>query len=274
MNNENWYKLLQQLDVSIDKNKYSRTKDKISLSAKHGFLMHAIPKQVGGYGNKFIDLYNAHRVLGYETQDTSLILSLNAHIWGTLFPILMFGNEQQKDTFFKDLLTGKAIGGHAITEPTAGSDSASILSTAVPTQKGYILNGHKKYITNSPISDLIIVYAKIEKALSAFIVLKEDIGIKFSSTCNVSCFPESPIGEIILENCLIPNDRLLGRIGIGTTIIQKALELERSFLFAGILGVMQWQLEQVISYSRSRVINKKLLRDYKNISHKIAEISL
>lgn len=254
--------------------KYNEIKTKMVLYAKDGFLKHAIPIEYGGYGDKFYNLYKAHQKLGYETKDTSLILSLNAHIWGALFPLLLFGNDEQKQEFFQGLLIGDIIAGHAITEPDAGSDLTSITTKAILQEKYYILNGRKRYITNCIIADLIIVYAKTKKGLSAFIVLKHDKGVKFSDAHKVSGFINSPIGEIIFDNCLLPANRLLGKLELGSIMIQKALELERAFLFAGIVGVMQWQLEQVIAYSKTRVVSGKILREYKNISHKIAEMSL
>src|SRR5512136_1127866 len=90
--------------------------------AHQGLLKHAIPANRGGYGNRFVDLVKAHEMLGKACKDTGLLLSINAHIWGSLFPILNYGTARQQEIYLQNLMSGRLVGGHAITEPQAGSD--------------------------------------------------------------------------------------------------------------------------------------------------------
>ena len=242
--------------------------------ARQGLFKHAIPANRGGNGNRFADLVTTHETLGKACKDTGLLLSINAHLWGTLFPLLNYGNAQQQEIYSHKLMTGRLVGGHAITEIQAGSDLNALAMTAVLTEEGFLLNGHKRFITNTPIADLLVVYARLDNKLSAFIVHNDDTGANFLDSPQVSGCQSATMGDVVLENCLIPLSRQLGKTGAGNMMIQQALELERAFIFAGISGVMEWQLDSVIKFSRERKVNGTHLGKNQAISHKIAEMKL
>lgn len=242
--------------------------------AEQGLLKHAIPVTKGGQGNSFAELIKSHETLGKSSLDCGLILSLNAHLWGALFPILNYGTETQQHSYLGKLISGNKIGGHAITEPQAGSDLNALEMRAETTTDGLLLNGHKRFITNTPIADLLIVYAHLEHKLSSFIVHADDPGASFLDNPQVTGCKTATMGDVILKNCLIPHSRQLGKTGGGNIMIQQALELERAFIFAGLCGVMDWQLQAVIQYSRQRRVNGSHLGKNQAISHKIAEMKL
>ncbi len=250
------------------------SRHRLQYCANQGLFRHAVPADNGGYGNHFTDLVNAHETLGKAGKDTGLMLSINAHLWGALFPILKYGDTRQQKIYLSGLVTGGLIGGHAITEPQAGSDINALAMTAVQSGDGFLLNGHKRFITNTPIADLLIVYARLDNKLSAFIVHKDDQGAGFLDTPQITGCRSATMGDVILENCLIPAVRQLGKTGAGNMMIQQALELERAFIFAGICGLMDWQLETVIKFSRERKVNDIHLGKYQAVSHKIAEMKL
>jgi len=259
----------QQLPPSGDLN---ASKNRLRYCAQQALLKHAIASELNGHGDGFQELVKAHLNLGKHCQDTGLILSLNAHIWGSIFPLILYGSETQKQAWLPSLLSGELIAGHAITEPQAGSDVNALTTTAVATESGFILNGHKRFITNTPIADALLIYAKLDGKLSGFLVKKGDIGANFSDQPSVTGCESATMGDIILQDCLIPLDRQLGKTGAGGMMIQNALELERAFIFAGIIGIMQWQLEQVVRFSRQRQSNGVHLGANQAISHKIAEM--
>jgi len=242
--------------------------------ARQGLLKHAIPTNRGGNGNRFTDLVHAHEILGKVSKDTGLLLSINAHLWGALFPLLNYGNAQQQEIYSQELMSGHLVGGHAITEQQAGSDLNALATTVTHTEAGFLLNGHKRFITNTPIADLLVVYARLDNKLSAFIVQCDDEGANFLDSPQVSGCHSATMGDVILENALIPHTRQLGKIGAGNMMIQQALELERAFIFAGICGVMDWQLDSVIKFSRERKVNGAHLGRNQAISHKIADMKL
>jgi alkylation response protein AidB-like acyl-CoA dehydrogenase len=242
--------------------------------ASQGLLKHAIPANRGGNGNRFADMVNAHEALGKACKDSGLLLSINAHLWGALFPLLNYGNAQQQEIYIHKLMAGLLVGGHAITEIQAGSDLNALAMTAVCTEEGFLLNGRKRFITNTPIADLLVVYARLDNKLSAFIVHNDDEGANFHDSPQVSGCQSATMGDVILENALIPHSRKLGKTGAGNMMIQQALELERAFIFAGICGVMEWQLDSVIRFSRERKVNGTHLGKNQAISHKIADMKL
>ncbi|MCK4494145.1 MAG: acyl-CoA dehydrogenase family protein [Methylococcales bacterium] len=242
--------------------------------AKLDFLRHAISKEHCGHGDNFLTLINAHQQLGQYCLDSGLILSLNAHLWGAVFPLINYGSEAQQQEWLPPLLSGEIIAGHAITEPLAGSDINALTTTATLTENGFVLKGRKRFITNAPLAGMLIVYARLEHELTAFLVNRNDENVFFTDDYSVEACTSATMGEVVLNHCLIPLDRKIGRSGGGALMIQSALELERAFIFAGISGIMEWQLKTVIKHSRERQIKGQPLGKNQAISHKIAEIKL
>lgn len=242
--------------------------------ADSGLLGHAIATEFGGHGDSFSDLIKLHEQLGKSTQDSGLILSINAHLWGAVFPLLNYGTPEQQQTYLDKLLSAQFIAGHAITEPLAGSDLNALSMNAEITAEGFLLNGQKTYITNTPIADMLVVYARLDGKLSAFIIHADDPGVQFLDGPEVTGCKTATIGDVVLQDCSIPANRQLGKTGAGNMMIQQALELERAFIFAGLSGIMDWQLQTVIQFSRQRIVNHAHLGKNQAISHKIAEMKL
>ena len=242
--------------------------------ADQGTLRHALPAAYGGHGDGFYELYMAHRLLGEACRDPGLVLAVNAHLWGTVFPVLHYGNDTQKETLLPGLIAGKCLGGHAITEPGCGSDVKAMTSRADAVADGFRLHGEKRYITNVPLADWLVVYAKLEGGISAFLVSAQDSGCHFSAEGSLDACRGSATGTVRLDQCRVGSDRLLGKPGAGSAMIQRALELERAFVFAGIAGVMDWQLSLVIRHSRERCSRDGHLGQHQAISHRIADMKL
>jgi len=242
--------------------------------AELGVFRHALPQHFGGFGDSFLDLYQTHRRLGEASRDSGLLLAVNAHLWGSVFPILLYGNEMQRERFLPSLLSGLWQGGHAITEPCCGSDVQAMTSHAVRAGEGFILNGEKRYITNVPLADWLVVYAKLEGRITAFLVSRNDPGCRFSREGALDACLGSATGSVILEDCRLDTGRLLGKAGTGAQMIQKALEYERAFVFSGIAGIMEWQLTESVRHSRERSSGGVHLGRHQAISHRIADMKL
>ncbi|MCH9697003.1 MAG: acyl-CoA dehydrogenase family protein [Gammaproteobacteria bacterium] len=238
-----------------------------------GFFKHAVPETLGGFGDDFQALVKHHHELGYHTHDSGLVLACNAHLWGTIFPLIRYGTETQQEQWLDKLINAELIGGHAITEAQGGSDPVKMHSTAVANHNGYLLNADKCYISNAPIADLLVVYVLLDKHPTAFLVSQEDDGYQVESTPIQSCRGAS-MGRVRLDHCQLEPARLLGKPGAGLQLFQHVLDLERAFIFAGIAGIMQWQLEQVIEFSRHRQSGRVHLGKHQAISHRIADIKL
>lgn len=242
--------------------------------AEQDGLRHVLPAEFGGYGDGFANLCQSHRRLGQTCRDPGLLLMVNAHLWGIVFPVLLYGNAEQKQLLLPKLISGQWLGGHAITEPSCGSDVQAMNCRAEQTDTGFVLNGEKRYITNVPLANWLVVYAKLDGKITAFLVSRLDQGGRFSHDGSLDACRGSATGSVLLDNCRIGADRLLGKAGAGTQMIQKALEYERAFVFAGIAGIMQWQLDEVVRYSRERHSGGVHLGRHQAISHRIADMKL
>ena len=249
---------------------------RLATCGKAGLFKLAVAREHGGMGNGFADLVAAHRQLGQRTRDPGLVLAVNAHVWGALFPLIRFGVDDQRADWLPSLLDGTLIGGHAITEPDGGSDPQAMRTQAQRISQGYRLNGRKRYITNVPIAGVMIVYAHVDDApgLSAFVVRPDDGGARFENGPGVAGCSTATMGDLVLSDCELPSERLLGRPGAGAQMIQSALELERAFIFAGIAGVMGWQFEHVLRETRNRRSGERRLADHQAVAHRLAEMRL
>lgn len=239
-----------------------------------GVLRHALPERYGGWGDGFDALCRVHRALGEASRDPGLLLMVNAHLWGAVFPILYYGDATQRERFLPPLLDGTWLAGHAITEPGCGSDVRAMACRAERAGAEFVLHGEKRYITNVPLADWLVVYARQEEGITAFLLAREDAGCRFSRAGELRTCRGSVTGSVVLEACRIGAERLLGRAGAGAQMIQRALELERAFVFAGLAGVMEWQLQRVIRHSRERRVGGGHLGRHQAISHRIAEMKL
>ncbi|QSA98879.1 acyl-CoA dehydrogenase family protein [Methylococcus sp. EFPC2] len=242
--------------------------------AANGLLSHALPAEFGGRGDDYLALCQTHRKLGKISRDPGLVLMVNAHLWGAVFPLLRHGDEKQRKRFLPPLIRGDWLAGHAITEPGCGTDVQAMTARAKIDGDGYRLHGEKRYITNAPLADWLIVYARLDGPISAFLVHRDDPGCRFTDEHALQACRGSTTGGVWLNDCRIGADRLLGKPGAGERILQQALEYERAFIFAGITGVMDWQLEQVVARSRQRLSGNGHLGRHQAIAHRIADMTL
>ena len=195
---------------------------------------------------------------------------------GTL-PIVYFGNEQQKKKYLPKLTSGEWIGAYALSESTSGSDAlnARCKATLAPDGKHYLLNGEKMWITNAGFADLYVVFAKIDgEKFTAFLVERtfpgfavgaeeKKMGIRGSSTC-----------PLILSDCQVPVENVLGEIGKGHTIAFNILNLGRFKLGAGCVGGARNSLTSAISYAKQRKAFGKSIADFGLIKEKLANMAV
>ena len=220
------------------------------------------------------ELFDALQALGRGTPDLGFLLSLHAHLWGAALPLQRNGETK----FLPDLLSGKTIGTHAVTEPDAGSDLAGMTTVARREGDGYRLAGTKTYITNAPIAGLFLVYAKLESAdrdatWGVFAVRSKDPGVSISKTFTKMGLRTAPMGEVVFDTPL-PPDRLLGSEGSGLSQFHTALEMERAGIFASVLGVMESQLARTIARARERRAFDRPIGSFQGVANRIVDMKL
>src|SRR5689334_18573463 len=203
--------------------------------AEFGLLGLPIPEEYGGRGVDPLTLMVAAESLGYGCCDNGFVFALNNHIFSCAIPILRHGSAAQKSRYLPALVSAQMIGGHAMTEPQSGSDPLGMQTVAALRGHKYILNGRKKYITNAPVADVFIVFARTAegnglKDISAFIVDKNCAGFSVGGSLEKMGLRTASMGELVFDDCEVPKENLLGTEGNGLLVFNTAVEWERGYL--------------------------------------------
>jgi alkylation response protein AidB-like acyl-CoA dehydrogenase len=255
--------------------------------AEFGLLGLPIPAEYGGQGQDLLTTTVAMEALGRGCRDNGLVFSLNAQMWACEMPILQYGSEAQKRAWLPKLVAGEAIAAHAITEPGAGSDVFSLAARAERSgpagrpDSGYRLDGTKTFSTNAPIADLAVAFAYLDraaegksKALTAFLVPRGTGGVTFSRPIEKMGLRTSPMGEVVLEGCFVPEAQRLGPEGAGMAIFNSAMEWERACIFAAHLGAMERLLDDCIAYAKQRRQFGQPIAKFESVGSRIADMKV
>ncbi|MCA9670756.1 MAG: acyl-CoA dehydrogenase family protein [Myxococcales bacterium] len=247
--------------------------------AELGIQALPIPEEYGGVGEDIVTCMLAMQALGYGCTDAGLLFSLHSHMWTCEIPILTFGSDEQKKKYLPRMAAGEIVGGHAMTEPGAGSDAYSLMSTAEKKGDRYILNGSKTFISNAPIADVLLVFALTDKTkgwagISGFLVDKGTKGFIVGNPLHKMGLRTSPTAEVTLEDCEVPEECRLGREGAGSAIFNAEMEWERSCLFSSHLGMMQRQLDKCVQYAKDRKQFGQSIGKFQAVSHKMADMRM
>jgi alkylation response protein AidB-like acyl-CoA dehydrogenase len=245
-----------------------------------GLLGLHFPEEYGGSGADVVTATLAGEALGEAGVDGGLTLSYGAHTYLCADTLFRHGTEAHKKRYLPKLISGEWIGCMGLTEPGAGSDVTSLATKAVKDGDSYILNGSKMFITNGPIADVAVVYARTSQGkerhegISAFIVEKGDPGFTPGNKLNKMGVRTSYTSALFFEDCRIPADRLLGKEGEGFWMSMETVEWDRSTLIAPFLGGMAFVLEKACRYSLERRQFGRLIAEFQAIKHKIADIRI
>lgn len=247
--------------------------------AKLGLLGLAIPEEYGGSATDIMTTMLVMEGLGYGCQDNGLIFAMNAQMWSVQHPILTFGTEAQKQKYLPGFCTGELIGAHGMSEPDSGSDAYRLRTRAERTSEGYLLNGTKMFVTNAPIADVALVFATVNPdkgigGVTAFIVEKGTPGFRVSRNIEKMGLRTSPMGELILEDCVVPVENRLGPEGAGSSIFNSSMEWERSCILGSHIGAMERQLEAGIRYARERRQFGQPIGKFQSVANRIADMKV
>ncbi len=214
-----------------------------------------LPEEYEGLGGGCLDLCLVVEELSRVC--SGVAISYAATALGS-FALLEYGTEEQKRKYLPDIASGKRLAAFALTEPTAGSDASAIRTTAEKTSGGYILNGTKQFITNGGEAEIYTVIALTNKAkgargASAFLVEKDTSGFSFGKKEKKMGIRASSTRELIFRNCLVPEENMIGREGMGFIMTMKTLDRSRPGIGAQAVGIAQGALEAAIDYARQRI---------------------
>jgi len=244
-----------------------------------GILGLHFPEKYGGEGADVVTTVIAGEALGEAGVDGGLTLSYGAHSFLCADTILCHASEVQKQRYLPKLATGEMIGCMALSEPDAGSDVASLSTTATRKGDRYVLDGTKMWITNGPIADVAVVYAKTAPELqhagiSAFIVEKGTPGFTAGQPLVKMGVRSSQTSELVFSNCEIPAENLLGNEGEGFLMAMQTVEWDRSALLAPFLGTANYLQKKCAQYAKGRVQFGRPIGHFQAIKHKLADIRI
>jgi acyl-CoA dehydrogenase len=240
-----------------------------------GWLAYAAPKSFGGARDKIQvrDVSLIREELAYASALADTMFAVQA--LGS-YPITLAGSEEQKARWLPPLTRGETIAAFALTEPEAGSDVASIKTSAEKRGREYRLSGVKSFISNAGIAHSYVVFAstaaeKRGKGLSAFIV--EDGCAGFAVKEKLRLLSPHPIGVVALEDCVVPESNLLGREGDGIKIAFATLDTLRCTVGAAAVGMARRALDEALRYSRERRQFGQNLGQFQGIQFKLADMA-
>jgi butyryl-CoA dehydrogenase len=215
----------------------------------------SIPEEYGGLGGGCLELCLVVEELSRVC--SGVAVSYAASALGS-FSLLGYGSEEQKRKYLPDIAAGKRLAAFALTEVTAGSDASAIRTTAERAEGGYLLNGTKQFITNGGEAEIYTVIALTAKergarGASAFLVEKDTPGFSFGKKEKKMGIRASSTRELVFRNCLVPEENMIGREGMGFIMTMKLLDRSRPGVGAQAVGLAQGALEAAVDYARGRV---------------------
>ena len=234
-----------------------------------------VEEEWGGSGLGYLE----HCVAMEEVSraSASVGLSYGAHSNLCVNQIRRNGNDAQKKKYLPKLISGEHVGALAMSEPGAGSDVVSMKTRADRKGDRYIINGNKMWITNGPVAETLVVYAKTDpdagpRGITAFLIEKgmkgfsthqklDKLGMRGSDTC-----------ELVFQDCEVPEENVVGKVGRGVNILMSGLDYERSVLAAGSLGIMQACMDVVLPYIHERKQFGKAIGEFQLVQGKIADM--
>jgi alkylation response protein AidB-like acyl-CoA dehydrogenase len=207
----------------------------------------------------------------------STAVIIDVHTSVGMEPILNYGSESQKQRWLPRLASGEILGAFALTEPSAGSDAASLRTTARKVDGGYVLNGSKTFITNLGHAGTYIVMARTggpgAAGISAFVVEAENPGVRCGQPFQKMGLNGSPTGELFLEDCEVGADALLGREGQGFAIAMTALDAGRIGISAQALGLAEEAIADAIEYVKQRQQFGKPVAEFQGLQFMLADMA-
>jgi alkylation response protein AidB-like acyl-CoA dehydrogenase len=222
----------------------------------------------------------ALEALGEHCEDTGLVFALAAHLCACVHPLVQHGDADQKQHWLPRIAQGNQIGAHAITEEDAGSDVAAMQTTAVRDGDSYRIDGVKRYITNAPVCDFIVLHARTAHTgsfldYSTFVLDRHTPGVQVSpQPLEKTGLRTTAMGDIRFDGVRLPASQRVGLEGSGGPIFQSSMEWERTCLFAMYLGVMRRQLRQTCRRAETRVQFGKPLIEQPAVAHRLADMQL
>ena len=252
-------------------------KDVIKKLAELGFLGMNVPEEFGGAGLDTLSYILAVEEISRGDASVGVIMSVNNSL--VCWPIDAYGTPEQKERWLVPLAKGEHLGAYCLSEPQAGTDAAAQKTTAKKTDKGWVLNGTKNFITNGNSADTLVVLAMTDmslghKGISAFIVDAHAPGVVVTHTEKKMGIKASDTAQIALDDVETGDDALLGEVGKGFRVAMSTLDGGRIGIAAQALGIGQSALDHAVAYSKEREQFGRPIGKFQAIQFKLADMSM
>lgn len=257
----------------LEKHEFDRSVKLLQEAGELGLLSADVPEEYGGLN---LDKVSSALIAEKMAPAGGFSITHGAHVGIGSLPIVLFGNEEQKQKYLPALASGGKLAAYALTEPGSGSDALGARTTAKLNEAGthYILNGEKQWITNSAFADVFIVYAKIDgDKFSAFIVEKDFPGVSTGAEEDKMGIKSSSTRTLILQDAEVPKENLLGEAGRGHVIAFNILNIGRYKLGVGAVGSAKRALDISLKYANGRQQFKTPISSFNLIKEKFANMA-
>lgn len=240
-----------------------------------GLLGLTVDEQYGGSNMGYLEHVIAMEEISRAS--ASVGLSYGAHSNLCVNQIFKNGTPSQKEKYLPSLIRGEKVGALAMSEPMAGSDVVSMRLSANKKGDYYLLNGTKMWITNGPDADTLVVYAKTDHeagphGITAFIIESTCPGFSASEKLDKLGMRGSNTGELVFDNCEVPEENILGELNRGVSVLMSGLDYERTVLAGGPLGIMQACMDVVLPYTHDREQFGRPIGEFQMIQGKLADM--
>ncbi|MEL7060981.1 MAG: acyl-CoA dehydrogenase family protein [Acidobacteriota bacterium] len=236
-----------------------------------------VPESWNGGGQDLLTAVAIFEGIGYGALDNGLVFSVAAHAASCEGPLAEFGSEAQKARWLPGLVNGTLIGATGITEPDTGSNALALGMMAERDGDSWRLTGSKTFVTNAPVADLFVVYARTGEGfagLTCFLVPNDAEGLSLGPPMEKMGLRTSPIAQIYLDDCVVPDTSRVGAVGSGSMIFSQTMDAERLLVMAPALGAMERLLERCVAHARQRSTGSGPIGQHQAISHRIADMEL
>jgi alkylation response protein AidB-like acyl-CoA dehydrogenase len=263
--------------VEGDGERFSR--DKWELVRQSGLLRLPFEERHGGLGEDLITTMYVLESLGQGCRDGGLCFSLCTQIVSVGVPLERFGSDELKERYMRGVCDGSTIGAHAITEPEGGSDALGMRTRAVDRGDHWVLDGTKAFVTNAPVADVFVVYARTKPeggpfGLTAFVVDRDTPGLSTGPPVPKMGLQTSQVGELVLDGCEVAAGNAIGRPGTGFLVLDHVMKWEILCSFVISVGSMQHRLERCIEYARTREQFGHPIGAYQSVANRIVDMRI
>ncbi len=246
--------------------------------AEFGLQGILVPKEWNGGAQDLQSTVAVLEGIGYGARDNGLVFSVAAHVASCGSLLSEFGSEAQKREWLPRVAAGTAIGATGVTEPDSGSNALALRMTAVEGRGDWVLNGSKTFVTNAPVADLFVVYARSGGSgfagITCFLIPRDTDGLTVGPPIEKMGLRTSPMSQIYLDHCRVPASAVVGGVGSGAMVFGQTMDIERLLVMAPAIGVMERILERCVAHARQRTAGAVPIGKHQSISHRLADMEL